>query len=183
MDIIGPFAPRKGQEKFLLIRVNYITKWIEAEPLAFISAKNIQNFVWRSIVYWCGVSHTTIIDNDRQFIDRGLQSFYEDLGINSITSSVEHPHPNRQVEATNKVILNELKKRLSKAKGRWTEELMEVLWVYRCNPNIYTGNPLQPCVRDRSYDPSRGRRAYHLKATIRSDSKSGEFLGWPRSSK
>ncbi|XP_068504234.1 uncharacterized protein [Phaseolus vulgaris] len=64
-------------------------------------------------------------DNGRQFIDRGLQSFYDDLGIKSITTSVEHLQTNGQAEAANKVILNELKKWLGKAKGRWIEELIE----------------------------------------------------------
>ena len=39
MDIIGPFSPGKGQTKFLLVGVDYFTKWIEAEPLVSISAK------------------------------------------------------------------------------------------------------------------------------------------------
>jgi len=55
--------------------------------------------------------------------------FYEDLCIKSITSSVEHPQSNGQTEAANKVILNELKKRLDTGKGRWTEEMIEVLWA------------------------------------------------------
>ena len=38
MDIVGPFPPGKGQCKFLLVGVDYFTKWIEAEPLATISA-------------------------------------------------------------------------------------------------------------------------------------------------
>jgi len=100
MHIIGPFAPGKGQEKFLLVGVDYFTKWIEAEPLASIVAKNVQNIVWQGIVCRFGVSHTIIIDNGRQFIDRGLQYFYEDLGIKSITISVEHPQINGQVKAT-----------------------------------------------------------------------------------
>jgi len=47
---------------------------------------------------------------------------------------VEHPQGNAQVEVANKVILGELKKRLDGAKVRWAEELVEVLWAYRCNP-------------------------------------------------
>jgi len=85
--------PGKGQTKFLLVRVDYFTKWIEAEPLASLSAKNIKNFICRSIVCQFEVHHTIVTDNGRQFIDRGLQSFYEDLGIKSITNSVEHPRP------------------------------------------------------------------------------------------
>jgi len=59
-------------------------------------------------------------------------TFYNDLGIKSLTSSLEHPQTNGQAEAANKVFLNKLKKRLGTAEGRWTEELSEVLWVYRC---------------------------------------------------
>jgi len=84
----------------------------------------MQNFVWKSIVCRFGVPHTIITDNGRQFIDRGLQSFYDNLGIKSITTSVEHPQTNGQAEAANKFRLNELKKRLGKAKVRWTEELI-----------------------------------------------------------
>jgi len=63
MDIIDPFAPGKGQTKFLLVGVDYFTKWIEVEPLASISAKNVQNFVWRSIICRFGIPHTIIADN------------------------------------------------------------------------------------------------------------------------
>ena len=36
MDIIGPFSTGKEQTKFLLVGVDYFTKWIEAEPLSLI---------------------------------------------------------------------------------------------------------------------------------------------------
>ena len=39
----------------------------------------------------------------------------------------------------NKVIVNGLKKRLDKAKGRWVEELPHVLWNYRTTPRRSTG--------------------------------------------
>jgi len=119
--------PEKRADQITPGGVDYFTKWIEAEPLTSISAKNVQNFVWRSIVCRFSVSHTLITANCWQFIDRGLQPFYDDLGIKFITASVEHPQINGQAEAANKVILNELKKRLDNAKGRWTEELIEVL--------------------------------------------------------
>jgi len=60
-----------------------------------------------------------VSDNGQQFIDRGLQTFYEDLDIKSVTNSVEHPRTNGQAEAANKVLLNVLKKRLGATKGRW----------------------------------------------------------------
>jgi len=84
------------------------------------------------------VWHTIIIDNGRQFIDRELAKFFTGLGIKHITSSMEHPQTNRQAEASNKVILIELRKRLNGAKGMWSEELFEVLWAYKCTPQSAT---------------------------------------------
>ena len=69
---------------------------------------------------YCLLVRSTTHNNNRQhrqFIDRGLKSFYVDLGIKYIIALVEHPQTNRQAEAANKIILNELKKHLSKAKG------------------------------------------------------------------
>ena len=39
----------------------------------------------------------------------------------------------------NKTILNGLKRRLDGAKGRWAEELPNVLWAYRTTPRRSTG--------------------------------------------
>jgi len=91
MDILGPFSPGKGQVKILIVAVDYFTKWIEAKPLATITAQQVQQFVWKDIICWYGVPHTIITDNGRQFIYKELVKFYTDLGIKHVTSSVEHP--------------------------------------------------------------------------------------------
>jgi len=138
MDILDPFSPGKGQVKFLIVAVDYFTKWIEAKSLTTIMAQQVQQFVWKDIICRYGVPHTIITDNGRQFIDKELAKFYTGLGIKHITSSVEHPQTNGQAETVNKVILMELRKRLDTAKGRWPEELVEVLWAYRCTPQSST---------------------------------------------
>jgi len=80
INIIGPFSLWKGQCKFLLVVVDYFTKWIEVEPLAFITANKVQSFVWKNIVCRFGLSNTIISENERQFIDQGLQDFYKRVG-------------------------------------------------------------------------------------------------------
>jgi len=117
MDILGPFSPGKGQVKFLIVAVDYFTKWIKAKPLTTIMAQQVQQFVWKDIICRYGVPHTIITNNGRQFIDKELAKFYTGLGIKHITSSIEHPQTNGQAEAANKVILVELRKRLDTAKG------------------------------------------------------------------
>ena len=41
---------------------------------------------------------------------------------------------NRKTEATNKTIMNGIKKRLEKTKDKWVEKLPNVLWAYRTTP-------------------------------------------------
>lgn len=41
MDILGPFPLAPGQLKFLIVAIDYFTKWIEAEPLATITSAKV----------------------------------------------------------------------------------------------------------------------------------------------
>ena len=45
LDIIGPFPTALRQLKFMVIGIDYLTKWVEAEALATIMEKNIRSFV------------------------------------------------------------------------------------------------------------------------------------------
>jgi len=81
MDILGPFSPGKRQVKFLILAVDYFTKWIEAKPLTTITTQQVQQFVWKDIICRYDVPHIIITYNDRQFIDKELAKFYTDIGI------------------------------------------------------------------------------------------------------
>ena len=45
IDIVGPLPLGKSQVKFLLVAIDYFTKWTEAEALATITEARIQNFI------------------------------------------------------------------------------------------------------------------------------------------
>ena len=45
IDIMGPLPIGRKQYKFLIIIINYITKWVEAEPIATITEAKITSFV------------------------------------------------------------------------------------------------------------------------------------------
>nr|KYP55351.1 Transposon Ty3-I Gag-Pol polyprotein [Cajanus cajan] len=138
MDILGPFPSAKGQLKFLLVAIDYFTKWIEACPLAKITTENVRKFTWKNIVCRFGIPHALVTGNRRQFLAQEFEDFLRELGIKHLSTSVEHPQTNGQAEATNKVILRELKKRLGSAKGQWPNELPSILWAYHCTPQSTT---------------------------------------------
>ncbi|XP_072064232.1 uncharacterized protein [Arachis hypogaea] len=79
--------------------------------------------MWRQVITRFGNSEDVISDNGTQFADKKFAEFLTGLGIKQKFSSVEHPQTNGQVEATNKVVLLGLKKRLDNKKGAWVNKL------------------------------------------------------------
>ncbi|GJT92448.1 reverse transcriptase domain-containing protein [Tanacetum coccineum] len=50
IDILGPFPEAQGKVKFLIVAIDYFTKWIKANPVATMTGKQIKKFVWDNIV-------------------------------------------------------------------------------------------------------------------------------------
>ncbi|XP_068497746.1 uncharacterized protein [Phaseolus vulgaris] len=130
IDILGPFPLAIRQMNYLVVAIEYFTKWIEAEPVAQITAHKIQNFVWKNIVCHFGVPKCLVLDNGTQFASHLLKKLCEDIGTQQVFASVENPQTNGQVESANWVLLRGLKRRLEKAKGSWAEEVHRIVWAY-----------------------------------------------------
>ena len=80
---------------------------------------DVKKFMQKNIVTKFGVPNSLIFDNGLQFNSRAFREFYSDLDIKNRYSTPTYPQSNGQAEATNKVIVNGLKKMLDRAKGRW----------------------------------------------------------------
>ena len=63
------------QLKFLIVGIDYFTKWVEAEPLATITEKNVRSFVWKSIICSFGIPRVLVFDNRKQFDNNALKDF------------------------------------------------------------------------------------------------------------
>ncbi|GAU50120.1 hypothetical protein TSUD_192410 [Trifolium subterraneum] len=139
MDILGPFPTAARQVKYLIVAVDYFTKWIEAEPLAKISASNILRFFKRDVLARFGIPRVVVTDNGTQFTNKKFQEFLVTIGTTQHFTPAEQPQTNGQAEAANRVLLRGLRRRMGASKGNWTEELHNVLWSYRTTPHSTTG--------------------------------------------
>ena len=77
----------------------------------------MKRFVWKNIVIRFGVPRVLISDNGLQFDSNAFQRYYSELGIVKRYSTLSYPQSNDQAKATNKFIVNGLKKRLDNSKG------------------------------------------------------------------
>ncbi|GKC40647.1 reverse transcriptase domain-containing protein, partial [Tanacetum coccineum] len=105
MDILGPLPPTRGGAKFVIVAIDYFTKWIEAKPLVKITGKELVNDPFRS---WCGR-----------------------FEIHQMNTAVAHPQENELVERANRSLMEGIKTRLRREKAGWVDELPNVLWAHR----------------------------------------------------
>ena len=127
IDIVGPFPTAPTQKKLLLVATDYFSKWIEAEAFASIKDRDVTRFIWKNIVCRFGIPGSIVSDNGPQFDNRIYRDFCQELKTRNLYSTPRYPQSNGQAEASNKTLLTALKKRLDYAKGKWVEELPEVL--------------------------------------------------------
>ncbi|GKV33443.1 hypothetical protein SLEP1_g41961 [Rubroshorea leprosula] len=139
VDLLGPFVKGKGGCTFLVVAVDYFTKWIEAKPLSTTTERKIEEFLFNSILCRFGIPKRIIADNGPQFRAAALRSFCNDYGIELTLTSVYTPQSNGQAESANKIVLRGLKTRVLAAHSNWVDELNKVLWSCRTTPSSATG--------------------------------------------
>ncbi|XP_071688009.1 uncharacterized protein [Rutidosis leptorrhynchoides] len=139
IDIVGPFQRSVGNAKFLVVAIDFFSKWVEAKVLAKLTGENIKKFVWNDIVCRYGLPNEIVSDNGKQFADNPFRSWCEELNIMQTFTSVAHPQANGQVEVTNKEIVAGIKARLGLSQTKWVDEVPYVLWAHRTMPKRSTG--------------------------------------------
>ncbi|GJX93367.1 reverse transcriptase domain-containing protein [Tanacetum coccineum] len=101
IDIAGPFLEGPGKVKFLIVAIDYFTKWIEGKPVATITRAQVKKFVWDNIVCKFGLPGEIISDNEKQFRDNPFKDWCEKLCIHQCFASVKYSQANGLVERSN----------------------------------------------------------------------------------
>ncbi|XP_077251862.1 uncharacterized protein LOC143891100 [Tasmannia lanceolata] len=138
IDIIGKVSPKSssGQE-YLLVVIDYFTKWIEAQSYASISSASLAKFITANIIYRYGVPHQLISDNGLHF-KKEVTSLCEEFKIQHHKSSPYRPQTNGVVEVANKNIKTILRN-MTRLYEYWSSKLSFALWAYRTSVRPSTG--------------------------------------------
>ncbi|XP_011100179.1 uncharacterized protein LOC105178414 [Sesamum indicum] len=108
IDILGSFPLGRAQKKFIIVAVEYFSKWVEAEAVSKITEREVINFIWKNIVCRFGILRVLIFDNGTQFQGRQITAWLQELKIQQNFTAVGHPQANGQTEVTNRTILQHL---------------------------------------------------------------------------
>ena len=75
--------------KYLVVAIEYFTKWIKAEPVAQIISHKVQHFVWKNIVCHFGIPKHLVFDNDTQFASQQLGKLFTKLEHELVPGSLD----------------------------------------------------------------------------------------------
>ena len=128
-----------GQIKFLIVPIDYFTKWIEAKALKKITTKQVTQFFWENMICIYGLPRILVTDNGLQCNNEEFRKYYDGNDIDLRFTSVAHPRANGQAEIENRIILDGLKKRVDHSRSNWVDELLPILQAYRTTYKVTTG--------------------------------------------
>ena len=127
---MGPF-PKSHDSEYILIAVDYVSKWVEALPCRAADAKHARSMFHEVIFHRFGTPKMVISDRGSHFIDKTFQNFLKELGSKHNIATPYHPQTNSQAETLNKQIKNVLQKTVNEMWKGWKDKLLDALWAYR----------------------------------------------------
>jgi transposase InsO family protein len=127
--LLGPLPLAQGNLKYVVVAVEYFSKWIEAKPIATITSATVQKFFWQNIVSRFGVPKAITVDNRTQFDAETFKAFCHQIGTKIHFASVRHPESNGLVERANGIIITGIMKSIfNQPRGKWLDKLIKVVW-------------------------------------------------------
>jgi len=130
IDFMGPFPPSFGF-LYILVAVDYVSKWIEAIPSRNNDHKTVIKFLKENILSRFGIPRAMISDGGTHFCNKPFESLMKKYGITHKVATPYHPQTSGQVELANREIKQILEKTVNPNRKDWSLRLNDALWAYR----------------------------------------------------
>nr|GEY50406.1 reverse transcriptase domain-containing protein [Tanacetum cinerariifolium] len=129
IDFMGPFPNSKGN-KYILVVVDYLSKWVEAKALPTNDARVVVKFL-KSLFSRFGTPKAIISDRGTHFCNDQFAKVMSNYGVTHHLSTAYHPQASDQVEVTNRGLKRILERTVEENRALWTDKLDDALWAFR----------------------------------------------------
>ena len=93
IDFMGPFPPSFGNQ-YILLAVDYVSKWVEAIAYPINDANTVVGFIQRNILSRYGAPRTIISDEGRNFANKLFAKLLSIYGVRHVMGLAYHPQSN-----------------------------------------------------------------------------------------
>ncbi|GKE04365.1 reverse transcriptase domain-containing protein [Tanacetum coccineum] len=129
IDYMEPF-PSSRRNKYILMAVDYFSKWFEAKELPTNDAQVVIKFL-KSLFARFGTPRAIISDHGIHFCNDQFVKVMLNYGVTQHLSTTYHPQTSGQVEVSNRGLKRILERTVDKNRASWSDKLDDALWAFR----------------------------------------------------
>ena len=116
---------------YILLAVDYVSKWVEAKATRSDDAKMVIDFLKYNVFVRFGVRRALISDRGTHFCNKMIEAFQRKYNVTHRVSTANHPQTNGQAEVSNHEVKFILEKTVNLTRKDWSLRLDDALWAYQ----------------------------------------------------
>nr|GEV56510.1 reverse transcriptase domain-containing protein [Tanacetum cinerariifolium] len=129
IDFMGPFPSSKGN-KYILVAVDYLSKWVEAKVLPTNDARVVVKFL-KSLFFQFCIPREIISDRGTHFCNDQFTKVMIKYGVTHRLATAYHPQMSGQVEVSNRGLKRILERTVGENRASWLDKLYDALCAFR----------------------------------------------------
>ncbi|GJU22314.1 reverse transcriptase domain-containing protein [Tanacetum coccineum] len=121
IDFMGPFPSSRGN-KYILVAVDYLSKWVEAKALPTNDARVVCKFL-KTLFSRFGAPRAIISDRGTHFCNDQFTKVMLKYGVTHRLSTAYHPQTSGQVEVSNRGLKRILERTVGENRASWSDKI------------------------------------------------------------
>ena len=130
IDFMGPF-PSSYNNKYIILAVNYVSKWVEAIPTYTKDTNMVINILSRNIFSRFGTLRALISDEGSHFYNRLVEKLLLKYGVRHKTALSYHPQTDGQAKVSSREKKTIIEKTVNGSRKDWAKKIDDTLWASR----------------------------------------------------
>ncbi|GJT53937.1 reverse transcriptase domain-containing protein [Tanacetum coccineum] len=128
IDFMGLLPSSRGN-KYILVAVDYLSKWVEAKALPTNDARVVCKIL-KSLFARFGTPRAIISDRGTQFCNDQFAKVMLKYRVTHRLSTAYHPQTSGQVEVSNRGLKCILERTVGENRASWSDKLDDALWAF-----------------------------------------------------
>ena len=138
-DIVGPFPESSSGNSYILVAVDYFTRWVEAYPIPCQEAPVVARKLVDEMFCRFSPPEQLLSDQGREFESQLMAEVCKLLGIQKSRTTPYHPQCDGLVERWNRTLLQSLATSVTDHPENWEEFVKKICMAYNTSVHPTTG--------------------------------------------
>jgi hypothetical protein len=139
IDICGPIQRSKSGNRYIVVAVDRMTRYMIAKAIPDMKAKTIINFIQENIVLKYNTPSSIITDRAQIFFSEAFKKYMTGLGINHKPTSAYNPSSDGLVKVSNRKLITVIRSYCTENSKNWDSYIDLALKCLNKSKNSTTG--------------------------------------------